>query len=204
MKNHPLQEHSLVPHMPSFSRPALRAADPRGGGSCGGRPARCLRDFMAAASPAPDHFAYGLIAGVRTLVRYHHDAQYRRYLRGAEVILAASAPTAWLIRQLQGVRVPICSAAQVASTMLELARPMERILRVGSAPGWHASALARRLRDIRCHPHDAAKGCIDFIEANAPFRFCLLTMASPRQELIAHEVLRRGLALGLVLCVGPC
>jgi hypothetical protein len=30
-----------------------------------------------------------------------------------------------------------------------------------------------------------------------------LTMRSPLQELIAHEVLLRGRARGLALCVGP-
>lgn len=194
MKNYKLQERSFVPFFPASSESALRRS---------GQSSHGLRDFMAAASPAPDHFAYGLIANVRSLLRYHHDSNYRPHLRGAQVMLAANWPTAWLIQQLQGVRLPVCSAAQLAVMMLELARPHDRILRVGSAPGWHASARARRLLDIRCYPHDEARGCIEFIEANAPFRFCLLTTGSPRQELIAHELLKSRRALGLALCVGP-
>jgi UDP-N-acetyl-D-mannosaminuronic acid transferase (WecB/TagA/CpsF family) len=193
MKNYPLQPNVLVPSCASFT----------GLPGAAGRSSECLREFMAAACPAPDHFAYGLIASVRSLVRYHEDADYRRYLRNAEVILPASWAAAWLIQQLQGVRLPVCSAAQVADLMLELSRPTDRILRVGSAPGWRASARARRLKDIRCHSHDEVQGCIEFIEASAPFRFCLLTMGSPRQELIAHEVFLNERALGLIFCVGP-
>jgi hypothetical protein len=193
MKSYRAQHRLLLPYVPS-SNPPLRRE---------GRNSRCLRDFMAAASPVPDRFTYGLIASVSSLLRYYRDADYRRCMRKAEVILAAGWPSAWVINQLRGVYVPVCPPAQLASMMLELARPTERILRVGTAPDRGASARARRLENIRCHPGNEVQGCIDFIEANAPFRFCLLTMRSPLQELIAHEVLLRGRAMGLAWCVGP-
>jgi exopolysaccharide biosynthesis WecB/TagA/CpsF family protein len=52
--------------------------------------------------------------------------------------------------------------------------------------------------------HDAAavETCLQFIEAVAPFRFCLLAVGSPQQEMLARALLVRGKAKGLALCIG--
>ena len=49
---------------------------------------------------------------------------------------------------------------------------------------------------------NAVERCLEFIEAQSPFRFCLLAVGSPQQELLAQALEVRGKARGLALCVG--
>jgi exopolysaccharide biosynthesis WecB/TagA/CpsF family protein len=44
--------------------------------------------------------------------------------------------------------------------------------------------------------------CLQYIEANSPFRFCLLAIGSPQQETIAQLLKARGRAKGMALCIG--
>jgi UDP-N-acetyl-D-mannosaminuronic acid transferase (WecB/TagA/CpsF family) len=48
----------------------------------------------------------------------------------------------------------------------------------------------------------AVESCLQAIEACSPFRFCLLAVGTPQQELIALKLKERGIARGLTLCVG--
>ena len=48
----------------------------------------------------------------------------------------------------------------------------------------------------------AVEDCLRFIEANSPFRFCLLAVGAPQQEIIANLLKTRGVARGLALCIG--
>ena len=141
----------------------------------------CLRDLLAAQSPAPERFSYALLMGVRSLLRYYREDDFRRHVQAARVVLAAGLPAAWLIQQLSGVRLPIRSAARIADTVLEVCRPSDRVVWVGATP------------DVRT--------CVDMIEARSPFRFCVLAVDCAEQ--ITQAVLARQRARGLALCVGP-
>jgi hypothetical protein len=156
----------------------------------------CIEDWLWAARPAPQHFSYAMILDIPGLARYHRDLEFRMRVQGADVVLGAGRPTAWLVQQLYGVRLPIRSAAAVARGMLEMSRPSDRIVWIGAAPGMH--------RPMRIHPGPGASGlrrCVEFIEAHSPFRFCLLAVNRP--ELIAQTLHNRGRARGLALAVGP-
>jgi len=48
----------------------------------------------------------------------------------------------------------------------------------------------------------AVETCLRFIEAHSPFRFCFIAVGCPQQEIVAYELKARGVARGLVLCVG--
>ncbi len=48
----------------------------------------------------------------------------------------------------------------------------------------------------------AVEECLRFIENESPFRFCLLAVGCPQQEMLACALQTRGRALGLALCVG--
>ena len=190
MKNYPVQNRSLRAPWPFERRPAVYQAP---------RINPCLKGFLAAARPDPDHFAYGLIANVHLLVSYHRDVEYRRYVQQAELVLPAGRMAAWLIRQLFGVRLPVCSPASVGQLLLQISRPTDRILSVGSTAVRDPRLQARTIH----YRGQELAGCIDFIEDHAPFRFCLLTLSSPDRELVANEVLMRGRARGLALCMEP-
>jgi UDP-N-acetyl-D-mannosaminuronic acid transferase (WecB/TagA/CpsF family) len=44
--------------------------------------------------------------------------------------------------------------------------------------------------------------CLRFVENESPFRFCLLAVGCPQQEILAKALQSRGRARGLALCVG--
>jgi UDP-N-acetyl-D-mannosaminuronic acid transferase (WecB/TagA/CpsF family) len=48
----------------------------------------------------------------------------------------------------------------------------------------------------------AVETCLRFVEAHSPFRFCLLAVGAPQQEILAERLQARGVARGLALCVG--
>jgi exopolysaccharide biosynthesis WecB/TagA/CpsF family protein len=48
----------------------------------------------------------------------------------------------------------------------------------------------------------AVEACLSFVEAHSPFRFCLLAVGAPQQEILAERLQARGVARGLALCVG--
>jgi exopolysaccharide biosynthesis WecB/TagA/CpsF family protein len=48
----------------------------------------------------------------------------------------------------------------------------------------------------------AVEACLQFIEAQSPFRFCLLAVGCPQQEILANALKTRGRARGLALCIG--
>ena len=44
--------------------------------------------------------------------------------------------------------------------------------------------------------------CLRFVENESPFRFCILAVGCPQQEILAKALQSRGRARGLALCVG--
>jgi exopolysaccharide biosynthesis WecB/TagA/CpsF family protein len=48
----------------------------------------------------------------------------------------------------------------------------------------------------------AIKDVLEFVEAQSPFRFCLLAIGCPQQEVLAQMLKHRNKARGLTLCVG--
>jgi UDP-N-acetyl-D-mannosaminuronic acid transferase (WecB/TagA/CpsF family) len=48
----------------------------------------------------------------------------------------------------------------------------------------------------------AVARCLEFIEAETPFRFCFLAVGCPQQEMLAQQLKQRGVARGLALCIG--
>jgi hypothetical protein len=156
----------------------------------------CLEEFLAARSPVPEHFTYGLTLGSGELRRYYGDDHFRHRVQGAELILGATRSTAWVIKQLTGIRVPVRSTESVIRMMLALSRPTERVLWIGAAPS---------PRDFRIQIHlgrnpDDVQKWVELIEASSPARFCVLTM--DRAELIAHTLWVRRRAKAFALCAG--
>ena len=48
----------------------------------------------------------------------------------------------------------------------------------------------------------AVEECLAFAEAHSPFRFCMLAVGSPQQEILARQLKSRGIARGMALCIG--
>lgn len=157
-------------------------------------------------------FGYVVTPNADHLIRYHDDAAFRAMYADAEFVLSDSRFLSYVLAATKGLRVPVCTGSDLtAQVIATVAQPDDRVILVGGSSS-QAAVLARKygLRNLR--HMDPPMGFIDdpaavnkvleFVEQNSPFRFCLLAVGSPRQEAIAQQLKRRGVARGLALCIG--
>lgn len=168
------------------------------------------RPTAAVAQPNGDSLGYVVIAGAGCLVRYYRDALFRESVRSAKTLLCAGWPSAVLIYLLRGFWPAICSGSTLMANILHGLRPWDRILWIGGRHlQIHELAGRYNLVDMRhysfadeaLNPRSLQR-CVEFIERQGSFRFCVLAVESPHCELIAQALLRRKRARGVVLCVG--
>ena len=157
-------------------------------------------------------FGYIVTPNADHLVRLSEEADFRTYYSAAELTCLDSRVVARFIQLFKGVRVPVCTGSDlVASLFRVVIKPDDRIVLIG-APEQQAARL-RELFGLRNLAHynppmgfankpDAVETCLRFVEANSPFRYCLLAVGSPRQEMLAYRLRERGTARGLALCIG--
>jgi exopolysaccharide biosynthesis WecB/TagA/CpsF family protein len=165
-----------------------------------------------AADFGADRYGYVVTPNADHLVRYHENPHFRATYEAADYVLLDSRALAAAIRLLKGLRIRVCTGADLTARLLSrIVAPSDRIVLIGGS-----AAQARRvaelcgLEDLRHHnppmgftnDHAATEECLQFIEEQAPFRFCFLAVGSPQQELLARQLQSRGRARGLVLCVG--
>jgi N-acetylglucosaminyldiphosphoundecaprenol N-acetyl-beta-D-mannosaminyltransferase len=159
-----------------------------------------------------ERYGYVVTPNVDHLIRCHEDPAYRSLYRAATYVLLDSRFAAHLLRVVKGLRLPVCAGSDVLPGLLqEVVDPSDRLVLIGGS-AQQAALLARTygLRDL--HHHNPPMGfiddpaavhrCLEFIEAASPFRFCFVSVGAPQQERIAHELMTRGRARGLALCLG--
>jgi exopolysaccharide biosynthesis WecB/TagA/CpsF family protein len=106
----------------------------------------------------------------------------------------------------------VCPGSDLTAALLhEVIAADDRVVLIGGSPA-QAQALTQRhgLRGLVqfippmgfVDDPAAMEDCLRFVEANSPFRFCLLAVGSPQQEMLAQALRRRGRARGLALCIG--
>lgn len=172
-----------------------------------------LAGFTARAA----HFgqrAYGYVVTPNAdhLIRLHDDPLFRELYAEAAFVLLDSRFVARLLRITRGLELPVCPGSDLTAALLrEVARPDDRIVLIGGS-----EAQAQQLRQrhglnalVQFIPpmgfvHDpvAVEDCLRFVEAHSPFRFCLLAVGSPQQEIVARALRQRGRVRGLALCIG--
>ena len=146
------------------------------------------------------------------LIRYYDDSAFRAQYRAADFILMDSRFAACLVRLLKGIRVPVCTGSDLTAQLLaNVVQPTDRLIVIGGSDV-QAQQLAARygLTNVRHHnppmgfinDANAVEECLTFVESASPFRFCFLAVGSPQQETIAYRLRLRGIARGMVLCVG--
>jgi len=106
---------------------------------------------------------------------------------------------------------PVVTGSDLTQTLFEhWIEPDEAITIVGTMPASVARLRARyRLSRVAHHSppfgFESSPGlveqCSRFVEAH-PARFVFLACGAPRQEILAHDILRRGRATGIGLCIG--
>jgi exopolysaccharide biosynthesis WecB/TagA/CpsF family protein len=172
-----------------------------------------LADFTRLAEGFGTHrYGYVVTPNVDQIIRLSENADFRDCYAHAAVVLLDSRILAALFRFRQGFRLPVTPGSDaVAGLFATVIQPEDCIVLVGGSSS-QAADLARiyGLRKLRhidppmgfIRDPQAVEECLAGIESCAPFRFCLLAIGSPQQEIIARALGRRGAARGLALCIG--
>jgi exopolysaccharide biosynthesis WecB/TagA/CpsF family protein len=165
-----------------------------------------------AAAFAQDRYAYVVTPNVDHVLRYYDQPSLRGLYHAAGFVLLDSRVVARAVRLLTGLRLKVCPGSDLTQALLsDSVSSGDRILIVGGSTAQSKRLAARYgLADVRHHAPPmrlaedpaAIEQCLQFIEAQSPFRFCFLAVGSPQQEVIANALQSRGKARGLALCVG--
>lgn len=157
-------------------------------------------------------FGYAVTPNADHLIRLHQDPAFRRLYERASYVLLDSRFLSHCLRLSRGQRLPVCTGSDLTAHLLGAATRHDDVLvMIGGS-----SVQAERLRQTRgltalhhhnppmgfIHDPEALETCLQFIEAHSPFRYCLLAVGAPQQELVAEHLLTRGRARGLALCIG--
>lgn len=167
---------------------------------------------VLAARPADAPFAYLVTPNADHLVRLARDpARYGPLYREAAWRLLDSRVVARLARAAGLPTPPVVPGSDLTARLFgEVVAPADRIAVLGGSRETLAALRTRYgLSDLLHHDppmgFDADGAALDaavrFVEA-ARARFTFLCVGSPRQEIVAREVARRGRATGTALCVG--
>ena len=165
-----------------------------------------------AAGFGQDRFGYVVTPNVDHLIRYHDDPRFRSAYADASYVLLDSRFLSYLLRLTAGLAPKVCTGSDLTEQLFtSVIGPADRIVLVGGSET-QAQQIASRFR-LQSLQHfsppmgfierpDAVEECLRFVESMSPFRFCLLAVGSPQQELIGQMLKARGRARGLALCIG--
>jgi exopolysaccharide biosynthesis WecB/TagA/CpsF family protein len=157
-------------------------------------------------------YGYVVTPNVDHLIRLHEEPAFRALYADAAYTLNDSRFLAHLVRATRRLSLPVCTGSDLTARLFsDVIEPDDRIVLVGGRDE-QARELAGcyGLRDlVHLDPPmgfirdpQAIEDCLRFIEAHSPFRYCLIAVGSPQQEIIAQRLGERGVARGLALCVG--
>jgi exopolysaccharide biosynthesis WecB/TagA/CpsF family protein len=159
-----------------------------------------------------NRFGYAVTPNVDHFIRLHDDTEFRDLYGSAEYVLLDSRFLSHLLRLSGRGKLPVCTGSDLTSRLMSgLSGSSERIVIVGGSDSQIADLVARYdLKNVAHHnppmgfvkDETAVAACLNFVEAHSPFRFCLLAVGSPQQEMLAQRLRARGVARGMALCVG--
>jgi exopolysaccharide biosynthesis WecB/TagA/CpsF family protein len=165
-----------------------------------------------AADFGSESFAYVVTPNVDHLIRFCDDLSFRELYASAGFILNDSRFLSRVVSVSRGVQLRVCAGSDLTETLLsKIANANDRIVLVGPS-AVQAKQLAHRygLSSLKhfeppmgfIKDDEAVEACLQFIEAQSPFRFCFLALGCPQQEIVANKLRERGIARGLTLCIG--
>ena len=172
-----------------------------------------VESFVATAKDfGQSRYGFVVTPNVDHLIRLHEDPRFRELYAAARYVLLDSRFLANMLRAVTGRRLPVCTGSDLTAKLLtEVAAVGDRIVVIGGNAQQMRALEARYgfcnlaqfsppmgfIRDP-----EAVEACLCFVEAHSPFRFCLLAVGAPQQEILAERLQARGVARGLALCVG--
>lgn len=159
-----------------------------------------------------DRFGYVVTPNVDHVIRYFEDARFRELYAGATLVLLDSRFLAHIVGLMKRRRYRVSAGSDLTAAVLSgLIKPGDVAVLVGGS-AQQVIELRTRFGFVALHHINppmnfisdelAVEACLREIEAASPFRFCFLAIGSPQQEIIAHKLKQRGIALGLALCIG--
>jgi len=165
-----------------------------------------------AAEFGSESFAYVVTPNVDHLIRFCDEPAFRALYAAAGFILNDSRFLSWIVNASKGVRLPVCTGSDLTERLFaKIIKSNDRVLLIGSS-AVQAKTLEHRygISSLKhyeppmgfIHNPEAVETCLEFIEAQSPFRFCFLAVGCPQQEILANKLLQRGVARGLTLCIG--
>lgn len=164
-----------------------------------------------AARPASEPFAYAVTPNADHLIRLSSRPDLRPLYEAAALRLLDSRVVARLAG-LFGLRAPpVVTGSDLTAALFDrVVKPDDAVAVLGGSEEV-AAALAARYRLVRLAHHNppmgfdrdpaALEAALRFVEAH-PARFVFLAVGSPRQEIVAEALVRRGKATGVGLCIG--
>jgi exopolysaccharide biosynthesis WecB/TagA/CpsF family protein len=159
-----------------------------------------------------DRFGYVVTPNVDHLIRYHDDKAFRALYAQADYILLDSRFLSHIFRIIKSRRVKVCTGSDLTAELFRrVVDTHDQIVLIGGSDA-QALALAQLygLENVKHYnppmnfvrsPEEVEK-CVQFVEANSPFRFCFLAVGAPQQEVVAQLLKSRGKARGMALCIG--
>jgi N-acetylglucosaminyldiphosphoundecaprenol N-acetyl-beta-D-mannosaminyltransferase len=159
-----------------------------------------------------DKFGYVVTPNTDHLIRFHDEPGFRDSYADASYILLDSQFLSYVFRWTKGIRTRVCTGSDLTSQLLHSAiTPSDHIVLIGGEQQ-QADLLIDQF-GLKCLSHynppmgfigqpEAVEACLQFVEAQSPFRFCFLAVGAPQQELLASRLKARGVARGLALCIG--
>jgi exopolysaccharide biosynthesis WecB/TagA/CpsF family protein len=172
-----------------------------------------LKQFVStAAAFGTERFGYVVTPNADHLIRYFDEPSFRAMYADAEYVLSDSRFLSYILATTKGLQIPVCAGSDLTAQLVtRVAQPDDRIVLVGGSAE-QAAVLVEKfgLRNLKHmnppmgfinNPAEVEK-VLQFVERESPFRFCLLAIGCPRQEIIAQKLKQRGIARGLGLCIG--
>lgn len=172
-----------------------------------------LKEFRkVAADFGAERYAYVVTPNVDHIIRYYDEQSFRDLYASAEFILLDSRFLSGLLRLTRGIRAKTCPGSDLTAMLFaEVIAADDKVILIGSSA--EAAAQLKLRYGLRClrhlnppmgfiHDPAAVEECLDFIESEGPFRFCLLAVGCPQQEILAQSLQKRGKAKGMALCIG--
>lgn len=164
-----------------------------------------------AARPASEPFAYVVTPNADHLIRLSSRPELRPLYEAAALRLLDSRVVARLARLFGLDAPPVVTGSDLTAALFERAmRPDDAVAVLGGSAEV-AAALSARYRLARLAHHNppmgfdrdpaALEAAVRFVETH-PARFVFLAVGSPRQEIVAEALVRRGQATGIGLCIG--
>jgi N-acetylglucosaminyldiphosphoundecaprenol N-acetyl-beta-D-mannosaminyltransferase len=164
-----------------------------------------------AARPAAAPFAYVVTPNADHLNRLLSTPELRRLYDAAALRLLDSRVVARLARLFGLPAPPVVTGSDLTASLFDRTIAADDPVAVLGGTAETIAALRARYGLTRLVHHDppmgfdrdpaALEAAIRFLE-DRPARFSFLAVGSPRQEVVAEALVRRGKATGLGLCIG--